>query len=424
MHMLRALCTCLFFICSVSAADIVLLSGYAASPTPTAAGPNRCFGSPFMINITLDVPAVAGIPDVTKITVIGQLAPILATTGSVVQGATLTEVSGANRLQWIYRATPLRDGPATLTIDPQLFGSAAVKTQALNLDTIPVLNLTSTVAGTITFTGSLNSGVDRITPEPTPLNKNLDLITIANGVLNPPRPANPSLSSTAVTILVDPLGIGPVVCTLPPGTVVDQWGNTNESTANTATVPGTNLAGPAPTITSVVGLSPANLVYTTGQSINLGVNFSRAVTLLPSVAIPPFIKLNCTGSAATPAIAVYNPVLNTTPTQIVFTYTVQSGNSNPKLEVNSANSFTLADQTAVVGTGTAPDYLADTTLPSSGSNGSLSASFIYSINVPIAKPAPQTIEGASDPDKCAVGGGIGMFLSLGSLALFGLRRRR
>ena len=430
MIFIRFLCVLCVAISAASAAEIIAFGGAEATPPPNFAGPSRYKGAPFTIVITLNAAASTTTPpDVTGITVEGQINPTPATIGSVIQAgsATLTEVPGTNRIQWRYRATPLRDGPATLKILPAVFGAIADTTQAIILDTDPVIFLTQTVITTqATFTGTIVSGIDLISPEPMPLSKDFGKIVATNGKFST-LGTNPSIAGTSLTVVVDAFGIGTVTCSTQSGAVFDRWGNTNATVTNNANISGTASGGTAPTVTAIIGLSPVNLVYHDGQTIDIAVQFSRAVKFDNATGVgDPFMTLNSTGSAASGAIAIFNPVATAagSPTQMIFTYTVASGNKVPLLDVASSSSFTLLSQSGIVGTSPAPDAIANTSLPSPGSSTSLSKNYLYSINVEAAKPDPNDISGGTGPDKCAVGGGLGMMLSLGGLMLFSFRRRR
>lgn len=408
------------------AAEIIALSGSELTPTPTSAGPNRYFGSPFTIIITLNVPAPSTVPfDGTGISVMGKATFGAGTDTSVIQSgsATLTEVPGTNRVQWRYRATPTRDGDAKLVILPAVFDSAlnATTNQNIILDTAPVITFTSTeVSQIVTFSATIVSGIDLVGPEPLPLNKESSRIVATNGKF---AVGSPSILANSLEVKVEAFGIGTISCTAQPGAVSDKWGNTNTTTTKSASISGTPSGGAVPFVTSFIGLSPDNLVYHDGDTINLAVQFSRDVKISKALGIgDPFLTLNSTGSASGGAVANFNPTATTAgpANQLVFTYIVAAGNKAPLLDVVSSNSFTLNSESGVVGTGAFPDALATTALPSPGSSTSLSKNFLYSINVEAAKPDPTGISGGSEPDKCAVGSGLGMMLSLGGLMLLGL----
>ncbi len=367
----------------------------------------RVHGSPIRLLLTLSAPATIT-PSITAI-------DVLDGTTSVVSDEFLTVVANSSNTQWIYQATPLFDGTASLTIAATAFGTglpSAILTQSLILDRDPVLSIPApgTSGGNFLFVTTITSGLGAAAPA-----FNNSFVSLTNGELV----GTPVQSTNIQTATVRPFGYGSVRYTALAGHVRDDFNNANAETTSVGTLnPPGGTTATAPKILRIRPISPSDQVYRTGDTLQFAVDFDRSVSKAGAGANPS-IRLNSTGSGTTAFATTASP----SGTTLVFSYTVLAGHRSTRLDAADTNSFTIASQTAMVGTATSPDFLANVTVPSPGAGNSLSGTALYSINVEASKPYPDEVEGA-DLDSCGVGGGVGLLLASGSFALIALRRRR
>lgn len=409
------------FLCILSAASSI---GLAVDFTVAAVDPavnqeshpagseSRYVGKTITLLVTFSG-IVRGTPDLSKINVL-----LRGTNTSAISGTELFVKSAENPLQWKYSFSPINDGQ----VDVVFSAGAALNeagtalnafTYLMTTDTIPAVGLAVTPNGpTLRFIATNLGGFEPT--EPSPVIVNSAVLTTKNGLITS------SGGSGTLFYDVTPFGYGAITLNVNPGYAADKWGNTNvltSSTGNFPAPPGT--IGTPPKIVSFIGISPSNVVYHDGDHIDFDVIFDRDVIL---VGIPPLntklptIEMNCTGSGPN-AVAT---ALSFTGKTWHYRFVVQAGNKASLLDVESTTAFTPVADTGLTGDNISPDFIADYALPSPGSSTSLSKNFLYSINVEAAKPDPTGISGGSEPDKCAVGSGLGMMLSLGGLMLLGL----
>jgi hypothetical protein len=396
---------------------LVLGAAWASEPTilsATAANgqvsfpnenPPRFLGT--TVNLLLTFSEAVATPDITKISL----------TGTDPNTAAISAVTNSNGLLWVYSATVTTDGVSTLTIAAGCTSRLSDATHpslpfatTLVLDTVPVLSIPApSVAGNVmTFIITLVSG-RAATETSNPWNDSL--VTVNNGAVT-------SETSTAntLTITVAPYGYGTVTLNALAGLASDAYGNVSAALSSSGIL---NGPGSAPYVLQVVGLSPDNMVYRTGDSLDIAVDFTNPIKIQGG---NPFLKLN-SGSATNLALASYTGSANNG-SRLIFHYVVGADHRSVALDVSGTDALIIPDQSALTGTGTPIDWLANTTLPAPGATGSLSANSFYSINVEAAKPNPSDIVGADQPKACGVGSGIGLLLGGGSLALLMGRRRR
>lgn len=407
---------------SASAVDLTVLSiGPAVGQESHPAGAEtRYVGTRTSLLVTFSS-LVTSTPDLTKIDVF-----LRGTSTSAIGASEIIEPVAGNQQQWKYSFQTFADGQVDV-----VFGAGAATTPIgtsltaftyqMTADTIPLVGITEATNGAtlLRFTTSNLGGFEPPPAEPVPV-ANDSFASALNGSVSAG-----ATSGSSVAYDVTPFGYGTITFTVKPGFVVDKWTNTNITSTSVGTFNApSGTPGQAPHIVSINGVSPDNLVYHTGDTIDFDVVFDRAVVLKFSSPATlnslPTLLMNCTGSGP---LAVATP-LTVTGSTIHYQFVVQAGNRNPFLDVASTAAMIPVDQTALVGANIVPDFIASYTLPSPGATHSLSANALYSINVEAAKPNPNDIAGASEPDKCAVGSGTGLLLSLAGLSLFGLRRRR
>ena len=381
-----------------------------------ATGP-RFPGSPINVIISLVSPASISIPPSYTANIGIFSSTTFDNTFRVVSTESLALIAGTNQTQWLYTATPTKDGLVNLIIKQGAFGlglPSADFSFALVLDRKPTVVIPSpgTSAGSLVFTSTITDG---LASTETPAFNN-SFLNINNG----------SLASTPVqvgnvnTVSITPFGYGSVTLTASPGYVSDQYGNVNVETISTGTFsPPVGTTFVAPKVVSVNGLSPGNKVYRTGEVISLSVTFDRAVSLAGTAGIP-YLRLNSTGSGS-PAYAIYTGVSGNS---VLFSYTITTGQASSILDVIDTTSLVLASQTALIGTTNLPDFLALTTMPAPGATNSLSKNITYAVNVDAPKPLPQDISGASAPGNCGAGSGIALVLGFMSCFTVTFFRRK
>jgi len=334
----------------------------------------------------------------------------------VVSTESIALIAGTSQTQWLYTATPTKDGVANVIIKQGTFGIGLPSTDfsfAVILDRKPtvVIPAPGTSAGTLVFTSTITDG---LASTETPAFNN-SFLNISNGSLA----STPSQMGNVNTVSVTPFGYGLVTLTASPGYVSDQYSNVNIETVSTGTFsPPAGTTFGAPKVLSVNGLSPGNKVYRTGEVINLAVTFDRAVSLAGTTGIP-YLKLNSTGSGS-PAYAIYTGVSGN---NVLFSYTITAGQASSILDLIDTGSLVLASQTALIGTANLPDFLALTTVPAPGATNSLSKNITYAVNVDAPKPLPNDISGATPPGNCGSGSGVAVLVGLLSFA-FMLSRRK
>ena len=387
---------------TASAADIAVspANGQAFNAT----GP-RFSGSPINLVISLAAPSSIPVPPSYTSNIGIFSSATFDNTFRVVSTESLALIAGTNQTQWLYTATPTKDGIANLIIKQGAFGvglPSADFSFTLILDRRPTVVIPSpgTSGGSLVFTSTITDG---LAISETPAFNN-SFINISNG----------SLASTPVqvgnvnTVSVTPFGYGVVTLTASPGYVSDQYGNANLETISTGTFsPPVGTTFVAPKVVSVNGLSPGNKVYRTGEVISLSVTFDRAVSLAGTSGIP-YLRLNSTGGGS-PAYAIYTGLSGNS---VLFSYTITEGQASSILDLIDTSSLVLASQTALVGTANLPDFLALTTVPAPGAANSLSKNITYAINVDAPKPLPNDISGAEAPGNCGAGSGLAVFAGL------------
>lgn len=332
--------------------------------------------------------------------------------------------SSTSTKKWIYSFNPIDDGPVDVAIAIGAASIASVSptiqssafTYQFTTDFIPEASITATPNGASHILFSLTTfGFE---PAENPVTPNDAKISVQNGYAT-----SLLISGTSIPYDVQPFGYGSITFTAQPSYLTDKWGNTNDAASLTQPFnapTGTTLQ--APHVVSVVGISQENLVYRTGDTIFFNVVFDRNLYLAsnPSKSLVfPTIRLNSTGSG-TAAIA---DVISRSGPTLFCKYVVQAGHHSVALDVADANALTLASETALIGITSAPDFIADYTLPIAGASGSLSEKTLYSINVEPAKPSPEGVNGSNPSGNCGAGSGIAVVLSVTWLALFFFRRR-
>ena len=403
---------------SAPAAEIAIspANGQAYS----AAGP-RFSGTPINVVIALVSPATIAVPPSNTANLGIFSGSTFDNTMRVVSTESIALIAGTSQTQWLYTATPTKDGIASLIIKQGTFGvglPSADFSFALILDRRPtvVIPAPGTTAGGLVFTSTITDG---LASTETPAFNN-SFLNLSNGSLAGTPVQGISPNNTTNTVTVTPFGYGNVTLTASPGYVSDQYNNVNVETVSIGTFsPPTGTTFVAPKVLSVDGLSPGNKVYRTGEVIDLAVTFDRAVSLAGTAGIP-YLKLNSTGSGS-PAYAVYNGLSGT---RVLFRYTITDGQAASILDLVDISSLILVSQTALIGTAYLPDFLAVTTVPAPGATNSLSKSTTYAINVDPPKPLPQDIPGALPPGNCGAGSGVALLLGLLlSFALTFFRRK-
>ena len=406
---------CCVLLCAFmgSAAEITITpaSGQVYDPT----GP-RYHGTPISLLITLASAATVTIPPSNTANIGIFTGTTFDNTARAVNSETIALVAGTNQTTWLYRATPVFDGVTTMIIKTGTFGVGLPSSDfsyTLVLDRDPTISIPApgTSGNDLVFTSTITSGV--AASESFAFNNSF--LAISNGVLN----GAPVQASNVNTITVTPYGYGTVTLTAAAGYVSDQYNNLNAETISTGTfnAPGGTIFQ-APHVVSVSGLSPGDLVYRTGQVINLAVTFDRAVMLAGTGGIP-YLRLNSTGSGS-PAYAIYTGVSGN---DVLFSYTITDGQAASILDLVDTTSLQLASQTALVGTAHSPDFLALITVPAPGSSSSLSGTTTYAINVDPPKPLPDDVTSANAPGKCGAGTGVAVLMGLLSFIACALRRR-
>ena len=387
----------------------------------TATGP-RFSGTPINVVIALVSPATAAVPPSNTANLGIFSGSTFDNTMRVVSTESIALIAGTSQTQWLYTATPTKDGMATLIIKQGTFGVGLPSTDfsfALILDRRPtvVIPAPGASAGTLVFTSTITDG---LASSETPAFNN-SFLNISNGSLAGTPVQGISPNNNINTVTVTPFGYGNITLTASPGYVSDQYSNANVETVSTGTFsPPAGTTFVAPKVVSVDGLSPGNKVYRTGEVIDLAVTFDRAVSLAGTAGIP-YLKLNSTGSGS-PAYAIYNGLSGN---RVLFRYTITDGQAASILDLIDNSSLILVSQTALVGTANLPDFLALTTVPAPGATNSLSKSTTYAINVDPPKPLPQDIPGASPPGNCGAGSGVALLLGalLTSFVLTFFRRK-
>jgi hypothetical protein len=375
----------------------------------------RYSGSPISLLITLSAPATAAVPPSNTANIGIFTGSTFDNAARAVSNESIALVSGTSQKIWNYQATPTFDGTATMIIKLGTFGLGLPSrdfSYTLVLDRKPTVSIPApgTSGNDLIFISTITSGLSGT--EPAAFNSSF--LSLSNGVLN----GAPKQEGNVNTIAVTPYGYGSVTLTAAAGYVSDQYGNTNAETISTGTfnAPG-GTTFVAPRVVSITGVSPGNLVYRTGQVIDLAVTFDRAVTLSGSPGIP-YLRLNSTGSGS-PAYAIYTGISGN---NVLFSYTITDGHAAPILDLVDSAGLVLASQTALVGTAHAPDFVALISTPQPGSGNSLSKTTTYAINVDPPKPLPEEVTGATAPGSCGAGTGIAALL--GVLAVLACRLRR
>ncbi len=405
---------CCVLLCALmgTAAEIVITP--ASGQAYDATGP-RYHGTPLSLLITLASASTVTVPPSNTANIGIFTGTTFDNTARAVNSESIALVAGTNQTTWLYRATPTFDGVATLIIKTGTFGVGLPSSDfsyTLVLDRNPTISIPApgTSGSDLTFISTITSGL--AASETAAFNNSF--LTISNGVLN----GAPVQAGNVNTITVTPYGYGSVTLTAAAGYVSDQYGNLNPETISTGAfnAPGGTLFQ-APRVVSVSGLSPGNLVYRTGQVINLAVTFDRAVMLAGTSGIP-YLRLNSTGSGS-PAYAIYTGVSGN---DVLFSYTITDGQAASILNLVDTTSLQLTSQTALVGTAHTPDFLALTTVPAPGASNSLSNITTYAINVDPPKPLPDDVTSAKAPGSCGAGSGL-VLMGLLSFIACALRRR-
>ncbi len=213
-------------------------------------------------------------------------------------------------------------------------------------------------------------------------------------------------------VTVVPYGSGTLTLTVGAGTFVDGSSLPNAAVSKPVTV-GASSTGSEARVTGLTFVSAVDRTYTTGQAVDLLVNFTRPVTVRGT----PSLQLNATGTATVAAVASYQSASGA---QLAFRYVVTDGNYSPSLDAVNSAALVLGANGGIVGDDA---FLASTTLPAPGAAGSLSANGPVGINYTPPKPAVDSVAGPDSTDSCGAGSGIGLVLGAGALA-FGARRRR
>lgn len=397
--------------CLVSAVDVVSIQPASDQEFHPLPGELRVVGRRISMLITFNQAPVT--TDKTKIAVTLRGVATDARTGT----DTFEQIAG-NPLAWKYSFTPLDDGQVDLKISAGLGTNAGgssplFATYPMTVDWIPVLTISDTPNGaTILFTTT----VDGFEPGESPVSIYSEAIKVDNG-----RLSGNTIVGVSSFLDVTPFGYGTVTLELNPGFVVDKWGNQNPLTTKSRQfIPPVGTIGQAPRIVSVIGTSPDNRVYRTGDVIDFNIVFDRSI-LLTYVAplVLPTIKMNCTGNGPPADAQIINIIGSTLYCRLV----VQAGHRSNALDVASATALVTASESALIGSATSPDFIADYTLPVAGARGSLSSTAAYSINVEAAKPLPQDITGTSSGGACGAGSGIALLLAVSLLGMSWCRRR-
>ena len=368
----------------------------------------RYIGNPVTVLVTFSE-QLSNPPDTAKIHVYRKG----TATTFIETGAAITPSPNKIASQWLYTFKPLDDGDATIVFDEGAGTTGASQKSAAGsvnfvLDFLPKVSVTATTSPTqVQFTTLITQGFE---DSENPVSVDFDKISVLNGFMLT------SVSSRSLINVVQPFGYGKITQILSKNLVTDKWGQTNDEERTSVDFPAPSTAQAMPKAIRVIGLTPDNNVIRTGETVELAIDYNRAVRV---VGQNPILNLNSSGNGPL-AVALFSGISSDN-TQLRFSYTILNGQRASVLDVVS---LTFPAESAVVGANLPLDWIITGELPKGEDAGSLRQNFFYSVNVDASKPNPADIPGADKPSACGAGSGIALALGAGWLGVSLIRRRR
>ncbi len=339
------------------------LTANAASVTNvTSTTPNGSYkaGAPVTIDVSFsESVTVSGTPQ------------LRLETGATDALINYTSGSGSSTLRFTYTVS---SGHTTSDLDYQSQSALTLNGGTIRNSSNVAASLTLPLPGAAgSLSANKNIQIDTTPPTVTlqaisPLTTNTTPIQIQvtfSEAVNDFSPLDPTITNGEVTgvsgsgssymIEVTPYANGNVTINIPANSAVDAALNGNSASTNITFVYDTNKP-----LVSNVTASPISGAYRAGQSANIIVTFSEAVTVsgTPSFTVE---------TGASDGVATY--LSGTGTTQLTFRYTVVAGQNSADLEYTASNDLVLNGGSIV----DAASNAAILTLPNPGGAGSLSA---------------------------------------------------